>query len=316
MLFTHLQSQSSSSVRLLGRFYTDRFFRLTPALILVVGLVYPIHYQRHAGKDMASVNQYALLALSYLSNWPSLRPSSETGPWGNTWSLAVEEQFYIFWAVALPMLLPRGTRLRAFILFASTTSLFVVFRIYSSMYDGVLWGLDWRFGLLANVWKMLVGASLRLLPSPVWLLNRVWAYVGLLGFAITLGLSCLDQPNYGSIAPGWGDSTRPLLAFADLSSVILTSLLLCGVSGPKGGIAILELQPVRFVGRVSYSWYLWQVPLIELNYWRRGYPAIGDTAIAFIMAMISTLYVEEPINKVYKQWKRQNSSSKTIMSLA
>lgn len=253
---------------------------------------------------MAYVNKYGALALLYLSNWPSLRPKPDaTGPWGNTWSLACEEQFYIIWALILPFILPRTIGKRAAILATSIAVLLFGFRIYASMYDGALFGLDWRFGLLANMWKMLIGASLRLIPTPTWLLKRGWAYVGLLGFTITLALSFLNQPNYSHIAPMWADGMRPLLAWADISSCFFTALLLCGISGKRGGIALLELHPVRFVGRVSYAWYLWQVPIIELDYWRRGYPGIGDTAMAFIMAMISTLYVEEPINKAYKRWK-------------
>lgn len=261
---------------------------------------------------MAYVNRGVLLTLGYLSNNTSLRyRSNSSGPWPNTWSLACEEQYYIIWAMIIPFIIPRSITVKFIILTTLiTTSIFI--RLYSSMYPGeVLWKTEWHVALTPNVWKMLVGSSLRLLPSPPWLLKRQWSFLGLLGLVATLCLSLLPQPNYGWFAPGWTDYIRPILAWTDFLTAIFTTLLLCGLSGPRGGIAILEVPPLRLVGRISYSWYLWQVPLIVLNRSQDVHAKMGDTAMAMLIAMCSTIYLEEPINKTYKRWKlkRDDSSS-------
>lgn len=250
---------------------------------------------------MTEVKRYAILVLTYLVNWPSLRPKQDwLGPWANTWSLACEEQFYIFWALALPFILHQRVAIRTTILITTIAILFFGFRIYGSTNNDIDKGTGWHFGMLANIWKMLIGSSLRLIPYPTWMLKRRWAYVGLLGLlAIPLGLPHLPHPSSRS----WIDASSIQLAWDDVLSSIFTVLILCGISGPRGGLSCLEVGPLRFLGRISYSWYLWQVPLIELNGWERGYAAMGDTAISFVIAICSTFYIEEPINGAYKRWK-------------
>jgi peptidoglycan/LPS O-acetylase OafA/YrhL len=292
------------------RFYMDRFFRLGPALILVVGLVLPVHY--YYGHDMANTRGYALLALFSLNNWPSLRPQPwDLGPWGNTWSLACEEQFYIIWAIVLPLIMARRTSLRVLIL-GGITSFLLSIRIYTSMYDTIFWGGDWQFGLWSNVWKMVVGASLRLVPVPKWFMYRSSAYIGLLGIAAVLAATFLPEPRYEVITPNWSNHLIPTEALTNIVSAGFTVLLLCGISGEGGSLAILELHPLRFLGRISYSWYLWQIPILLLNGWKREYPAVGDTAIAFIVSTCSTVYVEEPINNAYKRWKARRDARSPV----
>lgn len=100
---------------------------------------------------------------------------------------------------------------------------------------------------------MLVGSSLRLLPSPPSLLKRRWAYLGIIGLTAALWLSLLPQPNYGLIAPGWTDYIRPILAWTDFLTAIFTSLLLCGLSGSHGGIAAISFCWKDFLFMVSLA---------------------------------------------------------------
>jgi peptidoglycan/LPS O-acetylase OafA/YrhL len=249
------------------------------------------------------LNRHAILALCYATNIRSLRPSrDDLGPFGNTWSLACEEQFYIIWSLVLPLIFARGYKMRTFLMVSITGTLFFI-RVWASMYPGAIYDVDWRAGVWANVWKMLIGASLRLLPVPSLLLRRPFAYIGLFGLAALLGATTLSQPDYSSIAPGWSNPMFAIMTWIDLFTAFFTMLILCGINGARGGISVLEVGPLRFVGRISYSLYLWQVPLIAFNEWKRGYPGLGDTAIAFVLATCSSLYVEEPIMRAYKRWK-------------
>jgi peptidoglycan/LPS O-acetylase OafA/YrhL len=309
VLIFHLnlpQKSTEGTLCRLLRFYTDRFVRLTPALLVMMGITYTWHILEH--HNMVENNKYALLSLFYLGNVKSLWPqSSYTGPWGNTWSLACEEQYYIIWSLSLPFLLKRSTRTRA-VLLGGVMAYFIVLRVWTSIYAGSFYGTDWRYGLWANMWKMLAGSSLRLLPVPSWLCKKTGAYLGLLGLMVTLLLTLAPQPSYESIAPGWKNPLGPIQAWVDLFSVVFTGVILCGVSGGGGGIAILEGAPIRFLGRVSYSWYLWQVPLLTLSGWRKVYPAVADTALALVLATCSTLWVEEPLRKFVKSRRSPSQS--------
>lgn len=260
--------------------------------------------------NLQKLRTHTILALTYTTNL-----SGRASTFGNTLSLACEEQFYIVWAIVLPFVAPRSVSARISILIALIV-LSVFIRVYASMYPLMdLWGYHdwWHFGLFPNVWKMVLGSSLRLVPLPSSLRKRRWSFVGLLGYAITLFLTLIPQPKYELISPFWGVYYRPMEAWGDVLASVSTAILLCGVSNSEGNF-LLEAQPLRFVGRVSYAWYLWQGPILLMRRWQRGYPSMANTAVAFIIAMISTIYIEEPINRRYKRWKARKNDTKAILS--
>jgi peptidoglycan/LPS O-acetylase OafA/YrhL len=74
------------------------------------------------------------------------------------------------------------------------------------------------------------------------------------------------------------------------------------VAGATGGNRLLELPPLRFVGRISYAVYLWHVPLLRLTgttYDRSA--ALRPIGIAFLAAVLSTFLVEEPLRRARRQ---------------
>lgn len=262
--------------------------------------------------DMNRITRYAILTLTYTSNVSTFWTDG-TGPFGNTWSLACEEQFYIIWSLLLPLILARGTQIRSVIV-TSLVILLIAMQAWIGMFD--LWQMNWRFGFWSNVWKMLFGASLRLISIPEWVKKRSTSYIGLVGFISILLLAYQDQPSYDHIAKGWKEAIRPTLLWADFLTATSTSLILCSVSAPKGGNWLLEGSLVRFLGRVSYAWYLWQVPILELIGWKRGWLGFWSTAVAFCIAMISTIYIEEPINIGWKNWKHRRDQKRESASPA
>jgi peptidoglycan/LPS O-acetylase OafA/YrhL len=266
------------------------------------------------GVKATHVIRYALMALCYLTNVTSLWVKNSPGIFSNTWSLACEEHFYIVWSLLLPFVCRASPRLRV-PLIAGLIAASLSLRIYTGMYPGSFFGAHYYFNSFNNFWKMLLGASLRLVPIPPRFLKRRWAYIGLGGmFAMLAFIAAVPSKPIltflATLAPGWKDYKAAIRTWTDPIVAVCSLLIICGSHDAEGGPKILESQLLRFTGRISYAWYLWQLPLIDCFGGKiSGKPiAYGNTAIAFMVAMFSTVYVEEPIRATYVAWKKRRSA--------
>jgi peptidoglycan/LPS O-acetylase OafA/YrhL len=308
------KSKGSSVYRHLPRFYADRAVRLTPALYLMVAVMTPIYL--HHNYTRSSVIRYMFMALFYLTNIEYLWINGDQGIFSNTWSLACEEHFYILWSFTLPFVCRLSLRNRI----AALAALFGIsqfIRIYTSMYPGSFFGINYYFNSINNFWKMLMGASLRLLPVPPIFMKYQWAYLGSIGIFAMLGLVAYlpsEKLHLDKVAPGWQDHKAAARTWSDPIAAICTVLIICGVQDARGGPRFLESQFFRFIGKISYAWYLWQLPImLNLGGLKSGNGiAYGSTAIAFMVAIVSTVYVEEPIRAAYVAWKARRSARDTL----
>ena len=73
------------------------------------------------------------------------------------------------------------------------------------------------------------------------------------------------------------------------------------VAGATHGNRVLELPALRFVGRISYAYYLWHVPMLRLTETTYGRAAaIPSLALSFVAALLSTLLLEEPLRRAWR----------------
>jgi peptidoglycan/LPS O-acetylase OafA/YrhL len=245
-------------------FLANRFVRLFPALVVMLTVVSAIFLAR--GYPLGQLLIRTVPGLTYVQN---MVPLVHYEIVGQTWSLGVEEQFYLLWPLVLPWVIAR-----------SRPRVILVVAMLASAASMIALPRDW---LPMHAYALLAGCALAL-AGPV---TRRWWLVPL--GAVGLIASIAVAPDFSQIFV-YG----PMIAVP--SAVLL-------VAGAAGGDRVLALPPLRFVGRISYAVYLWHVPLIKLAHaTHTGEPALRPVAISFVVATASTLLLEEPLRR---GWKRR-----------
>ncbi len=233
-------------------FYERRIRRIFPALMVMMFLTSFLAWKYFLPTELIDYAKSLLAATFSVSNIYFWRQSgyfdapAALKPLLHTWSLAVEEQFYIVFPLFLVLirkLFP--ARLRTAVLAFAAVSMLI--SAYGAFHNPVS-----TFYLLhTRAWELLLGTiiSLKVLPSivsPVW--RNVASATGL-GMIIVSGFlytSATPFPGIAALAPCVG------------SALIISA----GESGTSFVGRLLSLKPVVFIGLISYSLYLWHWPII------------------------------------------------------
>ena len=297
---------TTGTVRL-RRFYGARARRLLPAsatvgVITMIGaavLLPPLQVRSVLDDGIASalyVGNYWFIhqGVDYFAG--HLPPS----PFQHYWSLGVEEQFYLLWA---PMIigtawLIRRIRRRARANALSSKSPYVVLLALAAAASFAL-SLEATyvapavafFSLPTRDWQLAVG-GLVALTADHWrqLPRRAATLTGWAGLALIL-LAC-TRLNAATVYPG----------IAALLPVLGAALVIgAGCATPSQGCGrVLALPPMRTIGRVSYSWYLWHWPVLLLAPALLGHPlGLGGRLAAALLsgalAVLTLRFIENPL---------------------
>lgn len=234
----------------LRRFYGRRALRLLPAMaIVVVGCVLLV--LTGISPLRTSTIRGAIATVLYGSNWVEAVGHHELGLLGHTWSLAIEEQFYLLWPLILWGLMSRSWRTRT-----NLASIALICAL-TTMWRGYLWHSTGDFtrvfaGLDTRADALLVGAALALaLPWLGQFSNHSMLRWLATPTALILGLLAFHGPSAKLLIYGWTGIYMLVAAF--IGSMVLT---------PGGVARYLSWGPLVAVGRVSYGVYLWQTPVI------------------------------------------------------
>ena len=274
----------------LAWFYIRRVKRLAPAFFAMAlaasvtawFVLLPFEF-REFGKSL-------IAATVYLSNVLFFRgagyfdTAAESKVLLHTWSLSVEEQFYIFLPLAL-LLLARWPR----------------------VFIGTLW-LCFTVSLAASVWftPSHQTATFYLFPFRTWellagVLLAIWSY-GRAPFRAGAWISWL---GLGLVIASliFIDAARGFPGWQVIFPVLGTMLLLVNGQARNMVNGVLSMRGPVFFGKISYSLYLWHWPVFVLSYYWRGsyagwWEALAWICVSLALAWLSWRYVETPFRRM------------------
>ncbi len=287
----------------LPAFYGRRMRRLLPASVLTVGVIVVLSSITDWFDGVSSLRPQVIGSLFQVANWVLLagdgsyqellaETSGTPSPLEHFWSLAIEEQFYWLWPLAMLFLLRRvGPHRSRTIAIGALTALAAV----AAPVIAQVWGADAAYWATpARLAEILVGAFLamllaRRLDLPSWL-----AWLAPLGL-IVLSASVVLFPTVGG--PAY-EGALPLVAV--VSGALLVGLQ---VDGPVR--AGLSIAPLVFVGKISYGVYLYHWPIyVVLDADRAGFDGAPlvfvRLALTFVVAVASYFFFEQPIRHATK----------------
>jgi peptidoglycan/LPS O-acetylase OafA/YrhL len=291
-------------------FYARRGLRLLPALLLTI----PFGWFVVSIVDQPFPRPYwqsAAAAVSYVANWFQIDKTLQ--PLGHTWTLSVEEQYYLVWSAFLFIAFRRGVSKRGLATLALVGAAGMgVLRLIAFQ------ALGPNFAVLSTFTRpdgVLIGSALALLLADV--PDRVREFlarrdVGLVSAALVVtGTFVLNWHTLPYHAGG-------LSVFNLVTAVLVSHMLLATSSLPR---RMLSFRPFAALGRISYGVYLYHVPMLYLVI---GHPAkrvgagwVGIFFAASIGAGVASWYlVERPVLKLKSRFGSMSKMPELVAATA
>jgi peptidoglycan/LPS O-acetylase OafA/YrhL len=276
------------------KFYDRRVRRIVPALVAMLLVCSIASYYFLLPKDLVHFGQSlssALLSYSNIYFWTQtgyFKPSFAKVLL-HTWSLGVEEQFYLF----LPLTLLAFRKKRSWLTWALAAAAVISLSIAQLL----IWrrNPDAAFYLpVSRAWELLIGSliALEFVPSPK---GRLWREIAAALGVISIALAaCLYSPE--TPFPG---------LFAFLPCVGAALLLMTGSAEGTACSRLLSIRPLVFIGLISYSIYLWHWPLITFAK-MGGIQGVTDKGLSqklavfvlsILLGWLSWRFVEQPFRR-------------------
>lgn len=277
------------------RFYERRIRRIIPAYLAVCIAVFIASLWFLTPDDFVGMAESMISSLFFVTNMyfagqmSYFQEASESLPLLHLWSLAVEEQFYLFWPIFL-MLFIRfvDRRYRPALLIAMIVAGIAVaqWALLNKSITMVFFYSPFRY------WELAMGAYLALTPPPALPNRGLKIGVGLLALALIFTPIFLYTKTW-PLFPG-------LAALAPCLGAALVIYL--GIHEKSVLTPVLGAAPLRGIGLISYSLYLWHWPLFAFFHVVTGrgphlIEAIPLIIIAVALAYLSWRYVEGPFRK-------------------
>ena len=289
LLLQEWEGTGAISVR---HFYFRRALRLFPALAAML-LAYTTsqvarELARPEALDLSTALKGVLYSVFYVSNIVQASGVVLGVTISHLWSLATEEQFYLLWPFVLVLALRRGVGQRSLeVGLAAAIALVALHRLQLTLADAprerLYFAPDTTFdailvGCLLGVWFS-SGRLPALLRSPRFV---GWAAVP----AIAFGAAAVALA---------GIESRALYAFVLLPFVLAAGIFVLSAATEETAFArVLAVRPLVFLGRISYSLYLWHTMALVFGRDLLGVSAAGGVVLAVAAATVSHYAIERP----------------------
>jgi peptidoglycan/LPS O-acetylase OafA/YrhL len=279
------------------QFYIKRIRRIFPALITVMVATILFAWLVLFSDEFERFGRHLTSGIAFVSNIVFWRESgyfdsaSETKPLLHFWSLAIEEQFYLFWPILLAFLWKKGLGiLKLTVFIASVSFVFNIFIIENHPVAAF-------FLPITRVWELMAGGVLAYITLHRQALINVNSNVqSVLGFCLLLMGFLFIHEGYGF--PGWWALLPTFGTFFIISA------------GADAWLnrTLLSNKVMLWIGNLSYPMYLWHWPLLSFAY-ILGNGNVSNTQLACIILLtillswLTYLFIEKPIR--FGQYKAQ-----------
>lgn len=297
----------------LKQFYIRRALRLYPALLLLLlgGLLFYRELgDRPSGQEFATLAGYGVTALivgTYMMDFAFGLTGNPFGEMSHTWSLAVEEQFYLLWPISLILLLRHRKKVLNWTVGMTLASLLIMLALLPASLSGVP---DYAYYLpFSRFWELTLGCSVALVLNndrmPRVAGSTWFGAVAIAVAAVTylvgayIGGFVLAYPRAGG-GPFLG-LLAPLIAIA-------TAALLFHLTARRDGTLtrLLSSPPLVYIGRRSYGLYLYHFPILVILeshlHARRAVVTLVMLAVTMVLAELSYRFVELPLLRLKKRF--------------
>jgi peptidoglycan/LPS O-acetylase OafA/YrhL len=273
-------------------FWERRIRRILPALIFVILATLVSGWFLYLPEDFNAIGKSVVAQALLISNvifWRNtgyFAPGVDTMPLLHTWSLAVEEQFYVLFPLVLVFL----ARHKRFPVASTILGLGAV--SFAISIAGTYVNPSATFFLLpTRAWELMIGGFLAAAPgrqvTSRWVNETAaWAGLGLILFSIFFYTKETRFPGLAAMPPCLGAA---LIIFSGRTGATLIS---------RG----LVVRPVVFIGLISYSLYLWHWPVLVFSkYLARGGQSVelrvALLVASLVLAILCWRYVETPFRQ-------------------
>jgi peptidoglycan/LPS O-acetylase OafA/YrhL len=276
----------------LGNFYARRALRILPALLLLLAAFMAYAAIGRSATFEAVAWRETVASLLYISNWAQAFGRLDMDFLRHTWSLSIEEQFYLLWPLTLLIMLGRASRssivcftlLGAFLswiwkVLIAGWAIFPAVRMGAgtdTRADSLLWGC-------AGAMLLMFG----LVPSSRWV-----------GVALRLATP-LAVAGLGAIGYFFEISGIPAYLVAMPMVAICSTVIILQLMAAPTAVSTIAFgnSALRYIGKISYGLYLWDLPVtraVEQTTWPPWVSGVVALPIVVLMTLASYYLLERP----------------------
>lgn len=265
-----VQESATTGHMRFANFYARRFRRLLPALLLMVAVTCLVANVVMPPTELPEQASNATSAVWWLSNFQFafwnmdyFAPQADTALFLHTWSLGVEEQFYMVWPLLVVVSMGAWKYARHInvarlkwvfgAIFTASFALSFYWTYHSPLFAFYMMpSRAWQFAVGAIVFLLVGSPAFRVSTDGVqspWIRLMGWAGLGMILLASLIVGRSVPYPGTWALLPTFG-----------------TALILAADAQHQASVGrFLSWRPMQALGRVSYSWYLWHWPVLLLG---------------------------------------------------